>query len=251
MGDSVMLFPDAAFAARYAPVHQIRILSMSGNRLRGLAAPEAGPRPSAVILTAGERVLGVSIASAFSEEAKVAGLRDGWCGFEVAGLQHALALGPRGEVRCAATNHSLITLDDDAIASAASAPHTDITVEALRSQALRENGTANEAAVWPFAEAFFQEKGFGAFIDALYAYLLGRPCDKDGRSHYEQSMAAGAAPQDIWLSLLESEEFKNRGLKIIPGPFDPGFPFGLAAMINKKSQSAVDPSAGSKPAVTA
>ena len=59
MGDSVMLFPDAAFAARYAPVHQIRILSMSGNRLRGLAAPEAGPRPSAVILTAGERVLGV------------------------------------------------------------------------------------------------------------------------------------------------------------------------------------------------
>lgn len=251
MGASMIKFPHAAFAERYAPVHQIRILSMSGNRLRGLAVPEGGLRPSAVILAAGDRFLGVSIAGGFSEDAKAAGLRHGWCGFELLGLQHALALGPRGEVRCAATNRSLITLDDDAIASAANSPFIRITVEALRAEALRENLTEDIEAIWPFAEAFFQEKGPRAFIDASYVYLLGRPSDPDGRSDYETKLAAGSGPRDIWLEFIECDEFKNTGIKFFPGPYDPDFLFSLTPFGNRPSQSVAVPGAGRKPSILA
>jgi hypothetical protein len=242
MGASVTFFPHAVFAARYAPVHQIRILSMSGNRLRGLAIPEGGLRPSAVILAAGERLFGVSIAGGFSEEAKAAGLRYGWCGFELLGLQHALALGPRSEVRCAATNRSLITLDDDGIASAANSLSTSITVEALRAAALRENLTEDPDVIWPFAEAFLQEKGPRAFIDATYLYLLGRPADLDGRSFYEKSIAEGMRPRDVWSTFVESEEFRSKAMKVLSGPFDSDFPYSLSpfARNNLQTSTAVD-----------
>lgn len=246
MGASMIEFPHAAFAERYAPVHQIRILSMSGNRLRGLAVPEGGLRPSAVILAAGERFLGVSIAGGFSEDAKAAGLRHGWCGFELLGLQHALALGPRGEVRCAATNRSLITLDGDAIASAANSPFIRITVEALRAEALRENLTEDIEAIWPFAEAFFQEKGPRAFIDATYLYLLGRPADPDGRSVYEKSIAAGMRPRDVWNTFVDSDEFRNKTMKAHSGPFDSDFPYSLSPFARNDLQTSMAVDSGRK-----
>ena len=244
MGAGVTGFPHAAFAARYAPVHEVRVLSLSGNRLRGVAVPDGGPWPSAVILGAGKRVLGVAIATSFSEEAKASGMRYGWCGFELSGLQHALAFGPRGEIRCAITNRLLITLDDEAIAGAASSLSTDITVEALRAEALSGYGSEDVEAIWPFAEAFFKEKGSASFLGAIYSYLLGRPLDSEGQSFFESSMERGMPPHNVWKTIAGSEEFRNRTSRVLSGPFDPGFPFSLSPLGSRPSQAAMHSGAG-------
>jgi hypothetical protein len=237
MGIGVTGFPHTVFAARYAPVHEVRVLSMSGNRLRGLAAPDGGQLPSAVILSAGERTLSVSIATAFSGIAKAEGMRDGWCGFELSGLQQALAYGPCGEIRCAVTNRSLITLDDEAIASAASLASPGITIESLRDEIRRDSGTDDLDGVWPFAEAFFQEKGPRAFIDASYLYILGRSGDPGGLSSFENAVKSGAALRQVWHAMAGSEEFKEKGSKIFLGPFDPGFPFSVSPLGSRPSKN--------------
>ncbi|MCA3357509.1 MAG: hypothetical protein ING02_05900 [Roseomonas sp.] len=225
MGISVAVFPHTVFAARYAPVHQLRILSMRGNRLSGLAAPESGPLPSAVILAAGERILGVSIATAFSEEAKVSGLRDGWCGFELSALQQALAYGPHGEIRCAATNRALITLDDDAIGRAVISVPAALNFKFIQDENLHMVGSGDLQSLWPYARRFLDWKGPTAFIEACHNFFLGRPSDPHGRSRFESALAAGEEPRSVWLSLLGSDECKSRGLKVFPGPSHPDFPF--------------------------
>ena len=244
MGASVNGFAQTVFSARYAPVHEFRVLEMSGNRLRGLAAPDGSLLPSAVILSAGKRTLSISVASAFSEAAKAEGMRDGWCGFQLSGLQQALAYGPCGEIRCAVTSRLLLTLDDDAIASAPSLVSTNISIEALREEICRDSGTDSLDAVWPYAEALLEEKGVSAFIDASYVYLLGRSADAEGQSAFETRVTSGAPPRAVWHSIVDSEEFLKRRLKIFPGPFDPGFPFSLSPLANGPSQTAMKPGSG-------
>jgi hypothetical protein len=235
MGAGVIVFPHAEFATRYAPVHQIRVLAMAGNRVRGLAAPDGGLRPSAVMLVAGTRILGVSIASGFSEEANSYGMRLGWCGFELAGLQHALALGPCAEIRCAATNRSLITFDDDAIAEAANSMTSLVTLESMRAAIQRDNGIEDPNAIWPFAEALFREEGVDTFLEACYRFFFDRSIDDEGRRHFKDFLIGGAQLREVWDILLTSAEFKDRLAQSSPGPFHPRFPFSLSYFVGKAS----------------
>ncbi len=225
MGAKLASFPFAEFAALYAPVHQVRVLSMAGNRLRGLAAPDGGRRASAVMLVAGERILGVSIAGSFSEEAKSSGIRHGWCGFELAGLQHALAFGPCGEIRCAATNRPLITLDDNAIADAKNIISAEVTVELMRAALQRDSRADDPETIWPFAEALFHEGGVETFLGVCYKFLLGRPIDPDGMNYYKTRMSSEGDLRIVWDSLIGSDEFMGRASQSFPGPFDRDFPF--------------------------
>jgi hypothetical protein len=233
MGAKLASFPFREFSALYAPVHQVRVLSLAGNQLRGLAAPEGGHRASAVMLVAGERILGVSVASSFSEEANSSGIRHGWCGFDLMGLQHALAFGPCGEIRCAATNRSLITLDDKAMTDAKKINLADITVESMRAAIQRDSGIENPEAIWPFAEALFREKGADAFLGACYSFFLDRDIDDSGRSHFSGLIIAGSPLRQVWDTLLTSDEFKGRKQLSFPGPFDPRFPFSLSPLGNQ------------------
>ena len=237
MGVGMIVFPYAEFAARYAPVNQMRVLAMAGNRVRGLAAPEEGHRASAVMLVAGTRILGVSIAAGFSEEANANGMRLGWCGFELVGLQHALAFGLRAEIRCLASNRSLIMLDDDAVAAATSSDSPDVTVEAMRAAIQRDSGTENPDAIWPFAEALFREEGADAFLAECYSFFLHRPIDDAGRVHFSDLIIAGAPLREAWDTLLTSDEFKGRKTLSFPGPFDPRFPFSLSPLGNQSSKN--------------
>ena len=132
MGTRVTTFPTQAFVARFAPVERVEVHRMDGNRVYGVAAPSDGPRPCAVILSGGDRIFGVATAGSYSPKAKAAGVRHGWCGFAVTGVQHAMAVGLVGELRCAVTGRSLATIDDNEVAQAVNIVRINISLEAMR-----------------------------------------------------------------------------------------------------------------------
>ena len=229
MGAGMTTFPTQAFAARFAPVERAEVHRMDGNRVCGIATPVDGPRPCAVILAAGDRIFGVAIAGSFSPKAESAGVRDGWCGFEVTGIQHAMALGLVGQLRCAVTGRVLVVIDDDDVAQAANAARIDMSVEALRISVGKQNGTADIEAIWPFANALIRERGIDTFLDEAYRYLLGRPIDSDGWSSNKAQIAAGVPARRIWDGIVASDEFKSRSSRSFPGPFAPEFSLRVRA----------------------
>ena len=79
--------------ANIGPVAQFMVFGITKGVARGYAAPTGSANPSGLLATSGERVLGVAVATGFSSEALTAGLRHGWCGFELSGVTLGAALG--------------------------------------------------------------------------------------------------------------------------------------------------------------
>lgn len=227
MGNSVSEFPHKRLGLKYAPSQHVSVEKLTGNRLLGYAVPELDPRPAAVILAVGERVLDVAVASRFSAKAKADGLRNGWCGFELGSLQKALALGPYCEIRCAVTRRTFVKIDENTIASATSIPRIDVTIEIILDQIRKEAGTVDSDEVWPFVELFIKEKGIEAFLEASYRYFLGRSIDNYGRTSIMADIAAGRSLRGVWDIIKLSDEARAKNLRVYSGPFDPNFPFSL------------------------
>ena len=225
--------PRANFARRFAPVERLEIVQLVGNRVRGYAAPVGGDRPCAVVIASGSRVFGVAVAGAFSTEAKAAGLRLGWCGFEVMGALFGMALGGSAELRCAVESRTLVQLNNVDCLAQVMAPRPQASVEAALSIVQRQNDATGPDAVMPFSEAYCRVHGNAAFVDATYRYLLGRNADPHGRDSFLKDMDGGLSPDAIWRRFMTVPEYTNLPRHSFPGPFDPGFPFGRYAFQTK------------------
>jgi hypothetical protein len=72
---------------------------------------------------------------------------------------------------------------------------------------------------------FIRRHGVQTFIDAAYAYVLGRPADQNGRLQYTRRIReATLSPVGVLEALGDSDEFRSK-IRQLAAPKSPAFPF--------------------------
>jgi len=215
-----------AFAA--VSTFQVEAGDVPSGTLRGFAAPAGGPRPCALVLAAGPEAIAVAQAGGFSPEARQCNLRLGWCGFSVGGLAQGLALGRDLELRCMVSDRVLGRWDAAELAAIVRPPpRTWLSVADLRVRLQAECGCTDISQVLPFAQELARSRGLRAALAVSYRYLLGREMDRAGETQYLAKAADAGGIAACWAAIMDSEEFRYRSQSMLPGPFEPGFPFPL------------------------
>lgn len=74
-------------------------------------------------------------------------------------------------------------------------------------------------------DQIIKTSGPGAFVRAAYVYVLGRPADPAGFTHYSRMLTRRElAPFDLLRVLYDSTEFRGAP-RLLPTPTEPGFVF--------------------------
>lgn len=207
----------------YAPVAVFELQDQNG--LSGIAAPRSGLAPCLIRLSSDDTPIAFGRATRLNPAAETRGLRQGWCGFEIAGLRQAFAVGDDVRLSCGVSGETLAQLpfDPGLFSPEGSAPRTLTTLDLTR---LARGGEmcASVGDLMPFALAHYRTFGERAFIEASYQTLLRR---------WPESSAPGCGDADsgnlemvvaAWLySLADSDEFLNLWAAEIPGPFHQAF----------------------------
>lgn len=77
----------------------------------------------------------------------------------------------------------------------------------------------------PLFNRFVARKGFSAFVRTAYLYVLGRPVDSSGLSHYSRLLKRSSiSPFGLIQALADSDEFRSRQ-RAMSAPPAPDFPF--------------------------
>lgn len=194
---------------------------------RGFAAPSGGDRPCQIWLKSGPELLAVASCDGYSAAAEREQIRLGWCGFALAGLQAAVALGRPSEIVCAVSGKNLAAWSREDLAAMALSPRRPpLSATGLRRFIKGLGGCGDVRQIIPFIEPFLERRSTRELIAALWRYFLRRhPLET------EIDMVAGELPGEWQLEFLlhrvvSSEEFRKGPGYPLPGPFDPDFPFG-------------------------
>jgi len=171
------------------------------------------------------RELGWGLAHLYREDLAAAGFAAGWCGFSVKSAtavsrltERALTLLDRKTgtkiirrypVPCAPGPDAALTTIPELVAS-------DPTMAASIFQL--------KGCDEMFAR-YVQLHGADAWVEAAYAYLLGRPVDASGLKFYgKQIREKILSPFQLLATVTESEEFKSRP-RLLAAPNSAAFPF--------------------------
>ena len=194
--------------------------------VNGIAAPLNGPKPCLVALIAGSEIIAISQASQFSPNAHAKKVRLGWCGYSIGGISQAIAIDPTPELRCAVSGRVLMRLEGEMLAARIQPPiRPMMSVDELRARLQVEAGASDIEQVMPFAIELFHRKGPEALVVASYRYILDRQADAAGLLRYAADCTDPQNIRNVWASMMHSDEFRARKRKVLPGPFDPDFPF--------------------------
>lgn len=212
----------------YPAVTTFKIIE-TGRRLTGYAAPRSGRWPSVLKLVADNEPVAFIRAGQYSPDAMTDGFRFGWCGFEVAGLAEAFALGSKVELRCAATDHVLLDVNFNADVLQTAAPGT---AEATPTQILEIARAGQDCTdietIKPFVQRHRQVHGLHSTIDAAYRSLLQRGADSVALTSWSLENESDDDLIEMMEEITVSAEFIDRPRKYIPGPFHPSFGFDLS-----------------------
>jgi hypothetical protein len=211
----------------HAPVHEAKIDRdlLATGVIQGFAAPERGPNPCRLELVAGGQVVSVANANGFSEMAQAAGVRFGWCRFDLVGLSMAGALGETAHLRCAISGNLIESIDLEAL-TLAPVRRPALSAPKLKTYISGLSGCSQLRQIMPFGEWYRAHRGESAFIDASYNYLHGRHADGEEISIFMRTLPEGWGVMDCWDKIVESQEYADRRNWELCGVFSPGFPFG-------------------------
>jgi hypothetical protein len=187
--------------------------------------PESPTRTVNVVIRANGAEVARGLALAFREDLMNAGLGLGWCAFRLrldardngkpTGL-FELVEGDTGDVMC--STHDLPFRVDDA------APLTSL-------ESLVSADPTVIGGLWQLRKCealfthFIQRRGIETFIDAAYAYVLGRAADPTGRLQYTRCIRqANLSPMGVLEALANSDEFRGKNRQLA-APKSPAFPF--------------------------
>ncbi len=199
-------------------VHDLAVLD---NRIVGHAAPAGGPLPCGLRLEADGAIIAITRATGFSPDAAARGLRRGWCGVTLEGLDVAAALADSMQVYCVTSDRLLLETAVPAPSFVSDAP---LTVEGLLDAMRREGCGITPASLLPFAQATLRRQGLHAMLDATYRTLLGRAADADVVAAWQADPPPEAAQAAIAM-IAGSIEFRDRPGHMVPGPFHPQFAY--------------------------
>ena len=189
----------------------------------GYAAPKAGIKPSALRLLSDGEAVCVARASRYSADAAAAGLRVGWCGFELPGLAKALAIGSAVSIVCAATGAELEQLSLSPEIFAHQGARTSLTAEQVFLSGSAGERCADLYEVAPFAIDHRNRHGCHSFIEATYQMVLDRMPDPKARKLLAETVETDEGLVKFLSGLIDSEEHTALPLRLFPGPFHPSF----------------------------
>ncbi len=210
-------------------VIRLRQHEARGAVIEGWAAPSTGPRPSVLRLLAGEDLLTVVKATRYSPEAAQAGVRRGWCGFRIKNVAAAAALSDDVKLVCAVSDRVQARWSSaQLLAGYVGRKRTLLNVPEYRRQVHSASGATGLDQILPFALRTQHLHGDHGLVIAFYRWMLQRvPSNSevaDFMQHVDRPLTPGACEK----RLSSSEEYlRNR--RLLPGPFDPAFPFDTDA----------------------
>ena len=186
---------------------------------------ETPTRPLLVAVQTGGQEIARGLAHRYRWDLIEAGCGTGWCAFRLA-LDPAVKWGRKKDMTLwdAAGKRLILqtvrprTIDDSdpvlsALAAVAAADPTVVTaIEQLRGCA-------------PLFARFVRDQGAEAFVRTTYLYILGRPADPTGLSHYTASLRDGRISAFAMMeTLYQSDEFRAAP-RHLAAPPEPGFVF--------------------------
>lgn len=216
--------------AIYPPVAMFALTEQS-SRLIGYAAPKSGMKPCVLKLTADDTPIAFIRASRFSLEADDAGLRMGWCGFEIPGLARAFAIGSRVEIACASTGAILATipLSPAVFGSRAAEPERLSVAEVIVASRSGESCDGIDQLL-PFAAHHLRKFGPRAAVEATFQTLLGRWPENDVVDRWSPSIHEDEQLTALVTEITDSSEYQDDPLKSLPGPFHQAFRYDLGLL---------------------
>lgn len=213
----------------FAPTEEFFQSYDAGSRtIMGFAAPLKGRKPCAVELVVGTEVIAFSKAGRLSLQAYAAGLRFGWCGYELFGLSEAIAIDGDITVRCAVHGNVLHRYDRSAIEKAPQAGPVTLSARELLQELRLTNGTSDLKYILPFLKRYSSTHGTRDIVEALYRYIFRRSADESGLKTWTDRINEGTTPEHIAETLWSLAKYENSSVPpVLQGPFEPGFTFGL------------------------
>lgn len=177
--------------------------------------------PCALRLEADGELIALAQATDFCRAAAARGLRRGWCGVMLGGLDIAAALADTVRIYCVASGELLLEADAPAPSPARRMP---LSVEELIVAMRRDVCDDDAALLRPFAEATLRRYGLHAMLDAAYRTLLGRPVESGVVEAWRADLPPDPAGT-VLRGITDSPEFRDRPGRIVPDPFHPAFAF--------------------------
>ncbi|NBB63515.1 hypothetical protein GVN18_30075 [Pseudomonas sp. ODNR1LW] len=213
----------------YSSVAVFVLDELGGDVLRGYAAP-SGFEPALIKLVAGDIPITFARAAGFSPAAEDAGVRLGWCGFELPGLRQAFAISDDVKVCCGVSGEILSTIPGDLV-SKEIPPSVELSAHDLLLKVRSLDCCRTLDPLTPFALNHYRRHGARQFIEATYQTLLGRWPD-DTVPDLELSLSSDEERVIFYLiDVIGSEEYAAKWGDLIPGPFSTGFRYDRTGMI--------------------
>jgi len=165
------------------------------------------------------------LAHRFREDLMLAGLALGWCAFRLR-LEIPIEQAQTGSLRLLERSSStelFVTKGLPYIPDAETALDTIEAVKAADPTVIRELSQLRQCDA--LLTEFIRVQGMDAFLNAAYAYILGRPADDAGRNNYSRAIRTAAlSPVRVLQALGDSQEFRESG-RMLAAPNTPAFPF--------------------------
>lgn len=207
---------------------ELTAIDLIKGRITGYAAPAEGPKPCALVLLSGSQIVSIARAIRFSAAASDTGVRRGWCGFVISGVEQGLALGGEVQLRCLVSERLFGQWSGEELGGVLRrSTRSFLSVVSLRKHLSIDGGCSNYRQVVPFALDLGRARGSRAVLEASYRYLHTRSLDRLGEESFLDELLEAAAIERVWEVIMRSEEYRARRSIMLPGPFDPGFTFPL------------------------
>lgn len=205
----------------YGAIATFEITSRSRG-LRGLAAPKGGFQPGALRLVAGGETIAATRASRYSPDAALAGLRVGWCGFELPGLDTAFAISSDVSVRCLVTDAVLATIElsQDLFAARADTNRPLSALEVFRAGSAGER-CESVAEIVRFATDHRDRHGARSFVEATCLMATEVLPDPEDLEEFIELVTSDEGVMTFLSLMQESDGQEPR--RTFPGPFHPAF----------------------------
>jgi hypothetical protein len=168
------------------------------------------------------------LAHRFREDLMWAGLGLGWCALRLR-IEIPIEQAQKGVVRLLERRSSadIFVATDLAVIS-----DGETSIESI--DAMTEADPTVIQGLWQLRKCeqllteFIRLQGVEAFLDAAYAYVLGRAADDAGRALYTRAIRQGSlSAVGVLEALGESDEFRS-AVRRLAAPNSPAFPFNCA-----------------------
>jgi hypothetical protein len=205
----------------YGAVVTFEILSQT-HAIQGLAAPRAGFQPAALRLDAGGETIAAVRASRYSASAAAAGLRAGWCAFELPGVAKAFAISSDVSVRCLATDAVLATITPsrDVFAQPSDTDRPLTALEVFKAGSAGERCESIDEVI-RFATDHRDRHGIRSLVDATFQMLTDSLPDTDDLEEFLELLASDEGVA-TFLTLMQERSGESPH-RAFPGPFHSAF----------------------------